>query len=209
MKALSLLSGGIDSPVATQLMIEKGLHVDMIHFSNEPFITHKTEEKSKSLAERIAKLCKKSIKFYVANQGKNHAEFLKNCDRRYQCILCRRMMFRISEAVARKNGYDYLVTGENLGQVASQTLDNLVVNDKAVSIPILRPLLCYDKVEIIDCAKRIGTFETSISPGMCCNLFPNNPVTKSTIKQLVFEESKIDVDGLVKEAVANLRIMNV
>lgn len=201
MKGLLLISGGIDSPVAGYLMLKKNIELVAIHFDNQPFTDDKHVIKAKELVKKLSSISGKKIKMYLINHGLNQKEFITNCNRRYGCVLCRRMMFRIAEKIALKENCDFLVTGENLSQVASQTLDNLVTTDSAVEISILRPLLCNDKEETIKISKEIGLFETSILPGICCNAVPQNPATTSTVELLEEEESKLNISEMVANAV--------
>jgi len=203
MKVLLLLSSGIDSPVASYL-VSKKFEVTAIHFDNQPF-------SSKKIVEQVKKLCKnlKIKKLLLINHGKNQIELMKNCNNKYRCILCRSLMFQISEEIAKEQNCKYLITGENLGQVASQTLENLTTADKSVKIKILRPLLCYDKQEIIDIAKKIGTYNISIETGGCCNTVPKNPSTKSNLWIIEQEKNKIDISRLIKESVRTMKIISV
>ncbi|MBU0536034.1 MAG: hypothetical protein KKE20_03650, partial [Nanoarchaeota archaeon] len=127
------------------------------------------------------------------------AEMIKKIDRRYTCLVCRRLMFRLAEKLAKQEKADFIVTGENLGQVASQTLDNLAVNDQATKMMILRPVLCYDKQDIVNMAKEIETYEISIEPPGCCRLVPSNPATKSTLEIIKREEEKAGVMDIVED----------
>lgn len=205
MKGLVLVSGGIDSPVAAYMMMKQGVEVGAIHFSNEPFTDQKQELKAKEHMKKLAAMFNVNIPFFIAMHGKVQAEFARNADRRYQCVFCRRIMLRVAERIAKEKGYDFLITGENLGQVASQTLPNMAAITKAVGIGIMRPLLCNDKVETIKIAKEIGTFETSIGPGVCCNLVPQNPVTKARLHSIEINESKIDIEELIKKEISDMK----
>jgi thiamine biosynthesis protein ThiI len=200
-RALLLLSSGIDSPVAGYLMKKKGLEIIVVHFDNQPFTDNKAREKSIKLARLL-----NFKKIYIVPFGKFQTENLRNCNRRFQCEICRRMMFRIAEKIAEKEKCKYLITGENLGQVASQTLSNLIVNDKAVKIPILRPLLCNDKIETIEIARKIRTYEISIEPGMCCNLVPKKPVTRCKLDIIEKEESKLNIEKIIKDTIKDVGI---
>ncbi|MBS3107556.1 7-cyano-7-deazaguanine synthase [Candidatus Woesearchaeota archaeon] len=200
-KVLCLISSGIDSPVAMYKMLETGFEVVAIHFDNQPFTDQKPFEKTKKIVCFLAEKFHRKIKLYKINHGLNQAEFMRNCDNRHRCLLCRRFMFRIAEKIAAQESCKYLVTGENLGQVCSQTLQNMTNALKSVDIEILKPLLSYDKQDIINLAKKIGTFEFSIEAAVCCNAVPQNPVTKSREESIKFEESKIDVDKLIKSSI--------
>ena len=199
MKALSLLSGGFDSPVAIYLMKDK-LNIEALHFSLEPFTNDTPEKKS-------IELCKKlNIKtFYVINHSEQHSEIVNKCNHRYYYIISRRLMYRVAEELAKELNCNYLLDGCNIGQVSSQTLSNLSVISKSVNIPIIRPLLCYDKDQIIKIAMKIGTYEISKGPEMCNVLGPNHPATKSELSEIEKEESKLDIKKLVESSLKNLR----
>ena len=204
MKGVVLISGGIDSPVAAYIMMKKGVETIFVHFDNKPYTDEKQLNKTKKLVEILSKKFNKKIKLYLVNHGPNQTEFLKKTNHRYNCLLCRSLMYRVAEKIAIKEKADFLITGENLAQVASQTLDNLIVEDKSIKIPVLRPLLCHDKNDIIKIAKAIGTFETSILPGMCCSHIPKHPVTRAKKEEFEFELQKIEVDKLVEDSLKTL-----
>ena len=201
MKGLLLLSGGIDSPVAGYLMKNKNVELIAVHFSLEPFTDNTPEKKSMELARKIG-----IKKLYVVKQGDAHSEIVEKCEHRYYYVIGRRLMWRIAEKIAEKEKCDFLVTGENLGQVGSQTLDNMAVTDNAVKIKILRPLLCNDKSETINIAKQIGTFELSSGPEMCCVLGPKHPATKSTIEIIKKQEEKLDIKRLINQSMEELKV---
>jgi len=198
-RGVALLSGGIDSPVAAYLMGRQGLELIMVHFDNRPFTSDQEVGKATELMRRVDEaLGVRSTKILVPH-GKAQAEFAKSCRRNMECVLCRRMMLRVAERIAGKYGAGFLVTGESLGQVASQTLANINVEERATSLPVLRPLIGFDKVEIEKVAKRIGTYATSIMPGLCCTIVPKKPSTYAKIAQAVDEETKIDLERLADE----------
>ena len=202
MKVLSLLSSGIDSPVASYLIKKQNIEIIAIHFDNQPLT-------SKEVVEKVKKLCKKLNikKLYVIPHGKNQISLMKSKIDRYRCILCIRLMFKIAERIAKREKCSFLVTGESLGQVASQTLSNLTNCDKAVKIKILRPLLSYDKEETIKIAKKIGTYEISIESALCCNAVPKYPVTKSKIDIIKQEEKRANINKLIKFSIKNSKII--
>jgi thiamine biosynthesis protein ThiI len=203
-KVLALISAGIDSPVAVWLMQKRGFEVIGVHFSNEPLAFAGPREGT-------VKICRylKVPRLYIVKHGVLvQAELMRNCENRMRCVLCRRMMFRVAERIAEKEGCEFLLTGENLGQVASQTLENLTVADSAVKIPILRPLLCNDKQETVDIAREIGTYGLSIEASSCCNAAPKLPVTKAKLFRIESEERKIDVGKIMNEAVSTATIMD-
>ena len=181
MKGLLLLSGGIDSPVAGHLMVAKGYDVTGIHLNN----FDKENKKMKQIAEKLG------IDF-IDYHFRKYQEEMDRCEPGFRCILCKRMMLRIAE----KQGYDYLITGDNLGQVASQTLSNMYVIDQAVKIPIVRPLIFHDKKDIIDIARKIGTYELSNLPEPACPFVPKSPKTRSKLETVEKEESKLTFPSL-------------
>ncbi len=200
-RALLLLSGGIDSPVAGHLMAERGLRLDAVHFSLEPITDDAAAVKSRKLAERIS-----LGRLYVAIVGTAFADVAARCNRRLYFVLTKRLMVRCAEALARREGHRFLVTGENLGQVSSQTLANLAVIDAAASMPVLRPLIGFDKQEIIDLAKRIGTYEISEGPEICDLLGPAHPSTQARLALVEEEEAKLDVPALVAGILGRIRL---
>lgn len=202
MKGLLLLSGGIDSPVAGMLAKEKGIELVAIHFSLEPFTDNTAEKKSIELAKLIG-----IKKLYVVKHGDIHAEIVKNINHRYYYIVTRRLMWRVAEKIAENEKCDFLITGENLGQVGSQTLDNLTVIDNAVKIKILRPILCNDKNDTVEMAKKLGTYENSCGPEMCSVLGPKHPATGSTVGIIENEERKLDLQKLLNDSLENIKII--
>jgi thiamine biosynthesis protein ThiI len=196
MKGLLLLSGGFDSPVAGYLMKQKGLEIIPVHFSLRPFTKESDEDKPKKLANIIG--CKK---IFIVPQGESHAEIVKKCKHEYYYIISRRLMLRIAETIAKKEKCGYIITGDSLGQVGSQTLENMHVISKATDMIILRPLLTNDKQETIDFARKIGTFETSCGPELCSVLGPKHPATKSRLKIIELEEQKVDINSMVEKGV--------
>lgn len=201
MKLLSLISGGIDSPVATYMMLDQGAKIDMIHFDNRPFTDDGQFNKTKALVAHLEKISGKKIKTYVMPHKESHVAFGKHCKKNLHCVLCRRMMFRVSEKLAESKKAEALLTGESLGQVASQTLRNIKTESQAVKIPILRPLIGFDKIEIEAIAKEIGTYEISILPGMCCTIVPKRPSTFSRLEVVLAEEKNVDIDGLLENSI--------
>jgi len=199
-RALLLLSGGIDSPVAGHLIARRGLEVLAVHFSLEPITDDTAAVKSRKLAERL-----RLSKLFVVTVGPAFAEIAKVCDRRLYFVLSKRLMVRIAEAIAKREGCAYLLTGESLGQVSSQTLPNLRAIDAAARMVVLRPLIGFDKEETVRIAREIGTYEISEGPEICDLLGPTHPATKASVEQVLGEEAGLDVDRLVREALANAR----
>lgn len=206
LKVVSLVSGGIDSPVATHLLLKKGADVIAVHFDNRPFTDEKQLNKTLELIKTLEDLSGKKMKIYIVPHGPSQTAIARNAHRRYQCVLCRRMMYRIAERIAREEGAAAIATGESLGQVASQTLTNLKTEEQSIEIPVLRPLIGLDKVEIERIAKSIGTFEVSISPGLCCTIVPDKPSTQARLTAILEEEEKLDVESLVEDAVKGAEI---
>ncbi len=201
-KGMVLLSGGIDSPVAAWMMAKRGMVIDAVHFHSYPYTSPRAQQKVGELAEIISSYCGK-INMTVINLLPIQEEIVSNCPEDETTILVRRFMMRIAEKIALKQNDLMLITGENLGQVASQTAEALVVTDQSVELPVMRPLIGMDKVEIMDMARRIGTYEKSIEPYEdCCTVFlPKHPVTKPKLERILNSESRLDVDRLVEMAV--------
>jgi len=200
-KVVSLISGGIDSPVAAALMLEKGLEVVFVHLDSRPFSCSGIIEKTRELVDILSKRYDVKPKFYVVPHSKIQTEIMEKIDHKSLCVICRRMMYRVAENIAKKEGAQAIVTGENLGQVASQTLDNLSVEDASVKIPLLRPLLSYDKNETIAIAKRINTYWVSILPGSCCKFTPKFPETRAELGVIEKMEKQFDLKKMVADAV--------
>ncbi|MBZ2175303.1 tRNA 4-thiouridine(8) synthase ThiI [Schnuerera sp. xch1] len=201
-KGLLLLSGGIDSPVAGFLMAKRGIEISAIHFHSYPFTSERAEEKVKNLAKTLS-LYTGKMKLYSINILDIQKELNKKCPEDEMTILSRRFMMKIAEKIALDNDIDALITGESLGQVASQTMKGITVTNASVNMPILRPLIGLDKVQIIDIAKDIETYEQSILPyDDCCTLFlPKHPVTKPKLKDIEKSEQNVDVEILVEKAI--------
>lgn len=209
-KGLLLLSGGIDSPVAGFELAKRGVKLSALHFHSYPFTSKQGFEKSKTLAEKLTDYTG-DIKLYSCNLLPVYKAVGKNCDSRYMTILSRRFMMRIGERICKKYGLDMMITGESLGQVASQTIEGVTAINEVTEVPILRPLIAMDKREIIEIADAIDTFETSILPyDDCCSVFtPDNPVTKPKLSNVHKNEEDLDVDGLVDEVLSNMEIITV
>jgi tRNA uracil 4-sulfurtransferase len=194
---LLLLSGGFDSPVAGSMVLASGRTLDAVHYTMEPFTDDASVHKARDLAKRLG-----LRRLIVIPLGDDLAEFTRKCGHRYYFVLLKRLMVRVAERVAAEVGATYLVTGENLGQVSSQTLSNMSVVDQIATIPIIRPVMGLDKQEIIDYAKRISTYETSKGPELCDLLGPKHPATHTSVDEILLEEAKLDVEALVKNALS-------
>lgn len=209
-RGLLLLSGGIDSPVAGYMMAKRGIEISAIHYHSYPFTSDRAEEKVKELASILSMYTGK-ITLYSVNLLEIQKEINKNCPASEMTILSRRFMMRIAEAVAGKHDIDSLITGENLGQVASQTMHGLIATNDAIDLPIFRPLIGFDKIDIINIAKDIETYETSILPFEdCCTVFlPKKPVTKPRVEDIRKSENLLEIDELVDRAIEKMDIYTV
>ena len=206
-KAMSLLSGGIDSPVATWMVAKRGMEVEAVHFHTYPFTSEKSQEKVKDLARILAKYCGK-VRLHKVNILEIQKAVGLNCRDEEMTIISRRFMMRIAQKLAEQRNCDALITGESIGQVASQTIQGLTCTNASVSLPVFRPLIAMDKTEIIDIAKKIDTFETSIIPEEdCCSVFaPKKPVTKPRLERIEASEKALDVEKLIEDAIANMEV---
>lgn len=209
-KGLLLLSGGIDSPVAGYLMSKRGLKLEAVHFHSYPYTSAQAKEKVIELAKEISEYCGE-IKLHVVSFTEIQEQIHKNCDPEYMITIMRRIMMRIAERLCKENGLGAIVTGESLGQVASQTMQSMTVTNSVVSLPVFRPVIAFDKEEIMDVARKIGTYETSILPYEdCCTVFlPKNPVIRPTISRAEYLEKSLDIDSLVETAVLNEEIIDI
>ena len=198
----ALLSGGIDSPVAAWRMMKRGCRVVFVHFHSVPYLPPTSQAKARALVERLTGW-QYASRLYLVPFGEIQREVVLSVPPPARVVVYRRLMIRIAEEIARRNGALALATGESLGQVASQTLENIVCIDEAAQGPVLRPLIGMDKIEITEQAKQLGTFEISIEPDAdCCTLFtPKHPFTRMTVDEVRAAESRLDVPRLVAEGV--------
>lgn len=210
-KVATLLSGGIDSPVATYLASKRGLEIEAVHFHSFPFTSEKSMQKVEQLA-KIVSLYTGSIKIHMVNLLPVQKEIAEKCPEELMTILSRRFMMRIAERIAKQTGCGALVTGESIGQVASQTIEGLTAtNDVVRTMPVIRPLISFDKEDIIKIARNIETFETSIIPEEdCCTVFlPKRPATKPKLEKIYKAEEALDIEKLVSEAIENSTVVDV
>lgn len=210
-KALCLLSGGIDSPVAAYMMAKRGLQIDAIHFHSMPYTSEQAKEKVVSLA-KIVSAYAGHIKLHVVPFTEIQENIHKFCPPEYMITIMRRIMMRISERLAMQINAGALVTGESLGQVASQTMQSITVTNKVIErLPVFRPLIGFDKEEIVKISKHIDAFETSILPYQdCCTIFlPKNPVIRPKLELIERAEKALDVEGLIKRAMDNIEVIEV
>lgn len=207
-RATVLLSGGIDSPVAAYRMMRRGLRLDFVHFHSHPLVSAASREKACDLAAHLTRYQMRSTLALVPFADAQR-EIVARAPRPLRVVLYRRMMLRIASVLAGRAGSSALVTGESLGQVASQTLENMTVIEKAASLPLFRPLIGMDKNEIIVEARRLGTFETSILPDQdCCSLFvPAHPETRARLEAVVKAEAEFDIEAMIAGAVARTELV--
>jgi len=209
-RAMSLLSGGIDSPVASWMVAKRGMELECIHFHSYPFTSEKSQEKVRDLAQILSKYCGR-VRLHKVNMLEIQKSIGLNCKDEEMTIISRRFMMRIAERVAESRHCDALVTGESIGQVASQTIQGLTCTNASVKMPVFRPLIAMDKTEIIEVAQKIGTFETSILPEEdCCTVFsPKKPVTKPKLDRIEKSENKLDVEKLIQDAIDNIEVEDI
>lgn len=209
-KAAVLISGGIDSPVASWMMAKRGMNLIAVHFASPPYTSERAEKKVENLLRKVSEYSGR-IKMIVVPFTKIQETIYKNCKEELFTIIMRRSMFKISEVIAEKYSCKALITGESLGQVASQTIDAIGCTDECAQLPVFRPLIGMDKDEIVKISRRIGTFEISIQPFEdCCTVFtPKHPRTRPVLKYVLEEERKINFDPFIKEAIENLKMIDI
>ena len=205
-KGLVLLSGGIDSPVAAWMMAKRGMAIEAVFFHSYPYTSKRAEEKTMDLADEISSYCGR-VKVHILNLLPAQETLAKICPEEEMTILARRFMLRVASRIAAREGCGFLITGESLGQVASQTAEGIAVVDAVSTVPVLRPLIALDKIDIIEKAREIGTYEISIQPYEdCCTVFlPKHPVTKPALETIEASEGLLGADrisALVEEVLA-------
>lgn len=204
-EGLLMLSGGIDSPVSSFLMNKRGMHLNYVHFFSYPYTSESAKQKVIDLANILKPYNGRSIIYMVPFTNVQLA-IHKNCKEDHMITIMRRIMVRIAEKICKYHKYQTVITGESLGQVASQTIESITSTNEVASLPILRPVIAFDKDEIMDIARKIGTYETSILPYEdCCTVFlPKFPVIKPNLNIVHEQEEKLDIDSLIKEAMSNI-----
>ncbi len=209
-KACLLLSGGIDSPVAGYMMAKRGLKLSAVHFLSPPYTGELAKDKVLTLAKIMTEYCP-GIELHLVHFTKIQEQIKKNCREDLFTVIMRRFMVRLANVVAERTGAGALITGESLGQVASQTMEALNITDELSTRLVLRPLIGMDKEEIVVISRKIETFETSVLPYEdCCTVFtPKHPKTKPILSEIIEEENKLDIDGLVRETAENITIINI
>ena len=209
-KGLLLLSGGIDSPVAGFMMAKRGMRLDGLHFHSYPYTGIAAKEKVIKLANKVSDYSGK-FNLYIVSFTEIQEEIHEKCHESYMITLMRRFMMRIAERLSKKIEAQAIITGESLGQVASQTIESITSSNSVVNMPVLRPVIAFDKTDIIEISEKIDTFETSILPYEdCCTVFlPKNPLIKPKLDKVLQEESKLDVEALIENAMNNIEIINI
>ncbi|MBC2871374.1 tRNA 4-thiouridine(8) synthase ThiI [Bittarella massiliensis] len=198
-----MLSGGIDSPVAGYMMAKRGVQLCCIHFESPPYTSERAKLKVLTLADKMTEYCN-TFEVHVVPFTRIQEEIKRGCKEEYFTVIMRRVMMMVANRVAKARGCGAIITGESLAQVASQTMQAIGCTDAASELPVLRPLIGMDKLEIVDIARKIDTFETSILPYEdCCTVFtPRHPKTRPVLEQIVREEEKLDLEPLIEEAVS-------
>lgn len=209
-RVISLLSGGIDSPVSTYMIAKRGVSVIPVHFFSYPYTSNLAKDKVIELARILTKYCGR-LTVEIVPFTHIQEEIRKNCPEELFTIIMRRFMMRISERIAEQNKCKAIITGENLGQVASQTLEAMAATEQCVTLPVLRPVIGLDKKDIVEIAVKIGTFDTSILPYEdCCTVFtPRHPRTKPRIEDVIAAEKGLDIEALTEEAIAGVEQVTV
>lgn len=210
-RAMLLLSGGIDSPVAGFLMAKRGLCINAIHFESYPYTSEQAKQKVIDLANIIKKYTG-NIRLFIVPFTRIQEEIHKNCDDEYMVTLVRRFMMEIAEQVAKKSGCQAIITGENLGQVASQTVEGVTMTSMmAKDLPIFRPLISFDKIEISKISEKIGTYDISVLPYEdCCSVFlPKNPVTHPKLNKIIENEELLNREFLIQDAISKMEIIDI
>jgi thiamine biosynthesis protein ThiI len=213
-KVICLLSGGLDSPVACYTLIKKGFTPIFLYLDNNPFAGESTKQNTIDMARKLTEfLPNKEAKLYIVPQGFSMNMFLKKSLKtyvKYTCIFCKRMMYRIAEKIAKIEGGCAIATGEIIGEQASQTLDNLAILHQAIkSCVIFRPLIAWDKQEVVDKAKEIGTYDIADRQSAPCTLPPKKPVTRGRIEKILEIEAMIDIDALVQKSLNEKIVLKV
>ena len=208
-KGMLMLSGGIDSPVALYLALKRGVQIECIYFDSPPHTSLEAKNKVLKLAS-ILNEYSGHIKVHIVPFTKLQEAIFKNCDPTYMITIMRRMMYRISERLAKKRNCKIIINGESIGQVASQTLSSMSVINEVINMPVIRPVACMDKLEIIRLSEKIGTYETSILPYEdCCTIFvPKHPVIHPDLKKAKEMEQTFDYESLIYECIKNVETIS-
>lgn len=210
-KGVVMLSGGIDSPVTAYLAMKRGVKVEMIHFHSFPYTSERAKEKVVDLAGVLSRYSNAGLKLHVVHFTDIQMAIREKCREEYTITMMRRFMYRIARRIAEERGAKVIFTGESVGQVASQTVESMYAINQAISMPVLRPLCCFDKEEIIDIAKKIGTFDISIRPYEdCCTIFlPEYPKIRPSLDDCLEMEKNLDIDGLIDDALKKSYVLHI
>lgn len=209
MKFVSLISSGIDSPVATYLISKKADEIILLHAEGTPYYDENDTEYFLVLVKHLKNIIDVKTKIFIIPHGEALSSYIRSAHPRYTCVFCKRMLVRYAEKIAEKEGFDAIVMGDSLGQVASQTLKNIRVVEQAVKIPILRPLIGLDKQEIVNISREIGTYDLSTASNTGCSAVPHKPATRAKLQDVLREEEKIDVNKLIMNAINNIKLINI
>lgn len=207
-KGLLMISGGIDSPVAGYMMAKRGMKLEAVHFHSYPYTSEQAKEKVIELTRLVGEYTG-GIKLHIVSFTEIQEAIHKYCKEEYMITLMRRFMMKISETIAKNNGLQAIITGESLGQVASQTIESITSSNSVATLPVLRPLIAFDKIDIIKISEKIGSYETSILPYEdCCTVFlPKHPLIKPNLKKVQLEEGNLDVETLISNALSNVEVI--
>ena len=206
MKLVALISGGIDSPVASYIMSKMGADVILLHMDNGIYAGEDVDKVIK-LSKRLEEVTGKKFPVYVLNHEINQTMIKERCEHSYQCVMCKRTMQHVAREFAKKHGCSGIIMGDSLGQVASQTLRNIRAEGAELNFPIVRPLIGMDKNEIIDIAKEIGTYEISIIQTGGCGVVPLKPITEARVDKVLELQSKLDFEKMVADCVESARLI--
>jgi len=208
-KVVCLVSGGIDSPVAAWLAMKKGCTPVFVFFDNSPFTDETTQQRALDSVKKLRQHASQNgIRFYVVPHGDDLADILRNCPRNLTCVLCRRMMYRLAEEIALEEKAEAIVTGEIIGEHASQTLRNLRVESEAISeVTVLRPLIGMNKTEVESMARKIGTFDVSTKPASCCTGPPPKPRTRAKLEEITKAEERLNIKEMIARDLKGITLL--
>ena len=208
-KVVCLVSGGTDSPVAAWLLMKKGCVPIFVFYDNHPFTGEGTKRRALEVIQRLSELSPGyRVKTYVVPHGDDLKDILRNCPRNLTCVLCRRMMYRLAERIASLEDAEAIVTGEIIGEHASQTMRNLRVENEALKeFPVLRPLLGMNKSEVERLARKAGTFQISSKPALCCSAPPRRPRTRAKLEEVTAAESNLRIEDMVKRDLKGVEVI--
>lgn len=207
MKLVSLISSGIDSPVATYLLSKKVEEIILVHGDNRPYTDDQEIYNFIKIAKHLKEKTSSVKKAYIVPYGESLRIFKEHCHQPLTCVFCKRILLRIAEKIANREKAGGIVMGDSLGQVASQTLQNISVIDQSIHLPVFRPIIGFDKEEIVQIAKEIETYNLSIAKSSDCNAVPDKPATRAKLESIILEEQKIDIQGQIQKAVEKAELI--